>query len=76
MVVHFTTAYDEYNRVIGRAHTFEKNGKQCISKRTYNRLMKHRTIGGIAGIMPVEPVAIHVINTNGTEHDTIGWWNE
>lgn len=65
MRVHFYTAYDSNKTIIGAANTWTDNrGHECITKRTYNRLMKHRTIGGCANIVPVETQVV-VVDTNG-----------
>lgn len=56
------TYYDETKTIIARIRPF--NGNQ-ISLRTYNNLLKKRTIGGCAGVYTDAGFDIDVVNNNG-----------
>lgn len=56
--------YDDNKTVIARVRPNERHE---ISKETYNKLMKKRTVGGDAGIYTDAPFDIKVIDRNGYE---------
>ena len=60
------THYDTQKRVIARIRPKrDECGWLYISKRTYNKLMKERVIGGIAGVYHDADDYIWVKNSNG-----------
>lgn len=67
------TYYDTNKTVIARIrpNIDHSTGRKYITRRTYNRLMKLRTIGGEAGIYTDNPCWIFVLNNNGEWYRTI-----
>lgn len=47
----YKTAYDNTNRICGYVFAYDKGDYYTINKRQYNRALKNRTIGGLAGII-------------------------
>lgn len=62
------TRYDNTNTVIAQIIPREDH---TITKRTYNKLLKKRTIGGIAGVYTDAPYEIYVIDNWGCIYTTI-----
>lgn len=56
------THYDSTKTIIG---TIRPRDDRTISARTYNKLLKKRMIGGIAGIYTDADFEIKVVNNNG-----------
>lgn len=65
------THYDDSKTVIGYIIPLIDNGTAFITQRTYNALLKKRTIGGNAGIYSDYPGEICISNDDKT--DFIGW---
>lgn len=65
------THYDSSKTVIGYIIPLIDNGTAFITQRTYNALLKKRTIGGNAGIYSDYPGEIRISNDDKTEF--IGW---
>ena len=65
------THYDSSKTVIGYIIPLIDNGTAFITQRTYNALLKKRTVGGNAGIYSDYPGEIRISNDDKTEF--IGW---
>ena len=61
------THYDSNKSVIGYIIPQFDNGIAFITQRTYNKLLKKRTIGGNAGIYSDYPGEIRITNNDKTE---------
>jgi hypothetical protein len=61
------THYDSNKSVIGYIIPQFDNGIAFITQRTYNKLLKKRTIGGNAGIYSDYPGEIRITNDDKTE---------
>lgn len=61
------THYDNNKSVIGYIIPQFDNGIAFITQRTYNKLLKKRTVGGTAGIYSDYPGEIRITNNDKTE---------
>ncbi len=62
------THYDSNKTVIGYIVPLFDNGTAFITQRTYNALLKKRTVGGTAGIYSDYPGEIRISNDEKTEY--------
>lgn len=63
--INYTTAYDTTNAVCGYVQAEEHDNYYTITRGQYNRALKNRTIGGIAGIVFDADKPVHVVDEYG-----------
>ena len=49
--INYRTQYDTTNQICGYVMAEDKGEYYLVSRRAYNRALKNRTIGGVAGII-------------------------
>lgn len=62
MLFNVYTAYDTNKRVIAQIRPRKVGNHYEITTRTYNRLLRLRTVGGCAGVYTNAPLDIHIMH--------------
>lgn len=63
--INYTTAYDTNNTICGHVLAEERDDCYTITKSQYNRALKNRTIGGVAGIVFDADKPVYVVDEYG-----------
>lgn len=63
--ISYSTHYDTTNKICGYVFAQEHKNHYTITERQYNRALKNRTIGGIAGLNFYADKPVYVVDSYG-----------